>query len=90
VHLVTTTVVRLVGALAHESLFRIAMGGSVDRRRSARAGSTTQPLTDQRYVVGGGRVKPWNASREPVEKRLCRGPGGVRFGTQPRFPAALC
>jgi hypothetical protein len=64
VHLVTTTVVRLVGALAHESLFRIAMGGSGDRRRSARAGQHDSAA--DRPTVRGGRRQGQTVGRVPT------------------------
>ena len=76
VHLVATTVVRLVGPLAHGDLFRSGTGRSrwsaglsarVPRR--APSGCTTQPLTDQRYAVASSRVKP----ALPARRRPARG-----------------
>ena len=95
-HLVATTVVRLVGPLAHELLFRcgwqvwwvtsaVGAGASpTDETRAALPGCTTQPLTDQRYAVVGHRVKP-AADRAESPDRVSmpwpgRGPGNAPVG----------
>jgi hypothetical protein len=90
VHLVATTVVRLVGPLAHEGLFRSWRAVLMERfgrqlagrrGRGPRSGPTLpglhdpQPLTDQRYAVGSRRVKPATPRRQPPDRVARPWPG---------------